>query len=96
MTTLTQTSTRMQLQLFESIIDKSELLVWSDHSYGTLLQADASKEFSSQNTLLVVRIRFLPVEIARNREGFNDEDYRKFRPMPNLGTCTLFIYIYQW
>uniref|UniRef100_A0A1A9WFH0 Polysacc_synt_4 domain-containing protein n=1 Tax=Glossina brevipalpis TaxID=37001 RepID=A0A1A9WFH0_9MUSC len=55
-----------------------------DYSYGTLLRANASKEFSSENALLVVRIQFLAVEIARNREGCNDEVYRKFRPPPKI------------
>lgn len=44
--------------------------------------ADASKEFSPENSLLVVRIQFLAIEIARNIEGYNDEVYRKFRPAP--------------
>ncbi|XP_073837403.1 protein PBDC1 [Musca autumnalis] len=53
-----------------------------DYSYGTLMRADASKEFSPENSLLVVRIQFLAIEIARNIEGYNDEVYRKFRPAP--------------
>lgn len=43
---------------------------------GTLIRTDASKEFSPENSILVVRIQFLAIEIARNREGFND-DIRK-------------------
>lgn len=53
-----------------------------DYSYGTLMRANASEEFSSDNSLLVVRIQFLAIEIARNREGCNDEVNRKFRPAP--------------
>ncbi|XP_075160509.1 protein PBDC1 [Haematobia irritans] len=53
-----------------------------DYSYGTLMRADASEEFSPENSLLVVRIQFLAIEIARNIEGHNDEVYRKFRPAP--------------
>lgn len=47
-----------------------------DFSMGTLIRTDASKEFSSENSILVVRIQFLAIEIARNREGCND-DIRK-------------------
>ncbi|XP_055385912.1 protein PBDC1 [Condylostylus longicornis] len=49
-------------------------------SYGTLLRCDASKEFSSDNSILVVRIQFLAIEIARNREGYNDIIREKFKP----------------
>jgi len=55
-----------------------------DYSYGTLMRADASKEFSEENSLLVVRIQFLAIEIARNREGLNDEVHEKCRPPPRL------------
>jgi hypothetical protein len=47
-----------------------------DFSMGTLIRADSKKEFSPDNSILVVRIQFLAFEIARNREGFND-DIRK-------------------
>lgn len=43
-----------------------------DFNYGTLLRADASKECGPDNSIFVVRIQFLAVEIARNREGCND------------------------
>lgn len=39
---------------------------------GTLIRADASKEFSPDNSILVVRVQWMAIEIARNREGFND------------------------
>lgn len=58
-----------------------------DYSYGTLIRADASKEFTPENSLLVVRIQFLALEIARNREGLNDEVYRKFRPPPRTSNA---------
>ncbi|XP_053954425.1 protein PBDC1 [Anastrepha ludens] len=53
-----------------------------DYNLGTLLRADASKGFVPENTLLAVRIQFLAIEIARNREGLNDEVHRKFHPPP--------------
>lgn len=50
-----------------------------DFSFGTLLRADASLDNSPENTLLVVRIQFLAIEIARNREGLNDQIRKKFK-----------------
>ncbi|XP_017474420.1 PREDICTED: protein PBDC1 [Rhagoletis zephyria] len=68
---------KIHWRLFAEKFNKLE-----DYAYGTLLRADASKEFTPENSLLVVRIQFLAIEIARNREGLNDEVHRKFRPPP--------------
>ncbi|KAL5289329.1 PBDC1 family protein [Megaselia abdita] len=58
-----------------------------DFSFGTLLRADASLDNSPENTLLVVRIQFLAIEIARNREGFNDSIRKKFKVVsPSLSS----------
>ncbi|KAK5649955.1 hypothetical protein RI129_000984 [Pyrocoelia pectoralis] len=43
-----------------------------DYSFGTLLRADASKNYDEQNSILVTRIQFYAIELARNREGVND------------------------
>lgn len=43
-----------------------------DYSYGTLIRSNSNLEFSQDNSMFVVRIQFLAIEIARNREGFND------------------------
>ncbi|XP_017001896.1 protein PBDC1 [Drosophila takahashii] len=51
-----------------------------DYSYGTLMRADASKEFSPDNSIFVFRVQFLAIEIARNREGLNDEVYKTYKP----------------
>ncbi|KAL1490549.1 hypothetical protein ABEB36_013225 [Hypothenemus hampei] len=53
--------------------------VVEDYSYGTLLRADASKDYSEENSILVTRIQFYAIEIARNREGINDLLRNKFR-----------------
>ncbi|ENN81939.1 protein PBDC1-like [Dendroctonus ponderosae] len=53
-----------------------------DYSYGTLLRSDALKDYSEENTILVTRIQFYAVEIARNREGVNDVLRAKFLPQP--------------
>ncbi|XP_058125264.1 protein PBDC1 [Anopheles ziemanni] len=50
-----------------------------DYSYGTLLRANADEEFRPENAILVVRIQFWAIEIARNREGHNDSIRKKFR-----------------
>lgn len=59
-----------------------------DYSYGTLMRANSAEEFSPENSILVVRIQFLAIEIARNREGCNDDVHRKFRPVPK-STATI-------
>lgn len=53
-----------------------------DFSYGTLMRADASQDFGPHNSILVVRIQFLAIEIARNREGLNDKIRYKYKPKP--------------
>lgn len=51
-----------------------------DYSFGTLMRADAKEEYSDKNTLLVPRIQFYAIEIARNREGVNDSIRKHFKP----------------
>ncbi|GAB1603950.1 protein PBDC1-like [Argonauta hians] len=43
-----------------------------EYNFGTLLRLDPSKEYNPENTTLVPKIQFLAIEIARNREGYND------------------------
>jgi len=43
-----------------------------DFNYGTLLRASSRGDVSPDNTIIVPRIQFLAIEIARNREGAND------------------------
>lgn len=43
-----------------------------DFSYGTLIRAQSQSEFTPDNSILLIRIQFLAIEIARNREGHND------------------------
>lgn len=50
-----------------------------DYSFGTLLRADASKDYTQANSILVSRIQFYAIELARNREGVNDEIRRVFK-----------------
>lgn len=43
-----------------------------DYNFASLLRIDSSKDYSDENTLVAPRIQFLAIEIARNREGFNN------------------------
>jgi len=49
---------------------------FEDYNYGTLLRLNSAKEYSEENCILVCRIQFLAVEIARNRKGSNDLVYQ--------------------
>ncbi|XP_052226298.1 protein PBDC1-like [Dreissena polymorpha] len=48
-----------------------------DFNMGTLIRVNSKEEFSEVNSTLVVRIQFLAIEIARNREGCNDAMKKK-------------------
>ncbi|GIY28705.1 protein PBDC1 [Caerostris extrusa] len=48
------------------------LSIVDDATFGTLVRIDSSKEYSEENTILVLRLQFLAIEIARNRHGLND------------------------
>lgn len=49
-----------------------------DFGYGSLIRVNANEDFGPDNSMLVVRIQFLAIEIARNREGYNDKIYKKY------------------
>ncbi|XP_026857548.2 protein PBDC1 isoform X1 [Electrophorus electricus] len=49
---------------FEGIVE--------DFNYGTLLRLDCQKDYTEENTIFATRIQFFAIEIARNREGYND------------------------
>ncbi|KAK6729983.1 hypothetical protein RB195_006807 [Necator americanus] len=55
-----------------------------DYSLGTLMRMEACKGYSEENTIVVPKIIYLAIEIARNLEGVNEklkleftEDHRK-------------------
>lgn len=50
-----------------------------DYSFGTLLRADAREDYSESNSILVTRIQFYAIELARNKEGVNDILRKKYR-----------------
>ena len=53
-----------------------------DYSLGSLLRLDSSKDYSEENTVITIKIQFLAIEIARNREHFNDSIRDNFKPTP--------------
>jgi len=48
-----------------------------DFNQGCLLRINYLGEYDQENTMLSQRIQYLAIEIARNREGLNDELYEK-------------------
>ncbi|XP_046565697.1 protein PBDC1-like [Haliotis rubra] len=44
-----------------------------DYNYGTLVRLDSAKDYSEENSILGLRIQFLAIEIARDREGHNSQ-----------------------
>ncbi|NXR88964.1 PBDC1 protein, partial [Hypocryptadius cinnamomeus] len=59
--------------------------VVEDFNFGTLLRLDARGKYSEENTIFATRIQFLAIEIARNREGCNDEVHRRAREEGTAG-----------
>ncbi|XP_043520766.1 protein PBDC1 [Frieseomelitta varia] len=51
-----------------------------DYSFGTLLRAECEGDYSEENSILTTRIQFYAIELARNREGFNDGIRKKYKP----------------
>nr|CAG4642163.1 EOG090X0HAI [Eurycercus lamellatus] len=51
-----------------------------DYNYATLIRLDSSKEYSEANSIIVPRVQFLAIELARNKEGYNDSIRINFKP----------------
>ena len=49
----------------------------ADYNQGCLLRISHLGEYNEDNTMLSTRIQYLAVEIARNREGLNDQLYEQ-------------------
>jgi len=45
-----------------------------DFNFGTLLRLNVQEEYGAENTIIVPRIQFFAIEIARNREGIYATD----------------------
>jgi len=48
-----------------------------DFNFGTMLRKNADTEYTEEDTILVVRMQFYAIEIARNRKGLNDWVFEK-------------------
>ncbi|KAI9688945.1 MAG: hypothetical protein M1822_000682 [Bathelium mastoideum] len=51
-----------------------------DYNFGTILRSNPAFEYGEKETILVVRMQFYAIEIARNRQGLNDWIYEKNHP----------------
>ena len=51
-------------QKYEKIVD--------NYNLGVLIRQNCRGEYSEDNTIFAIRIQWLAIEIARNREGFNE------------------------
>ncbi|KAL0225042.1 hypothetical protein RCL1_002954 [Eukaryota sp. TZLM3-RCL] len=54
------------------------MMAWKDafpdnYHFLTLVRLDSHKDYSEENTTVVPRIQFIAIELARCREGFNDD-----------------------
>ncbi|KAH9376567.1 protein PBDC1 [Haemaphysalis longicornis] len=55
---------------FENIVE--------DFNFATLVRLDSEEDYAEENTTLVPRVQFYAIEIARNREGCNDNIRDKY------------------
>ena len=53
-----------------------------DYSFATLIRLDSSGEYEEENSVIVTKIQFYAIELARNREGHNSSVRHKFKPKP--------------
>ena len=53
-----------------------------DYSFATLLRLDAAGDYSEENSIIVTKVQFYAIELARNREGHNDGVRGNFKPTP--------------
>merc|ERR1719153_35826 len=44
-----------------------------DYNFGTLLRLDPSDDYTEKNSCFALRVQFLAIEIARNKEGKNQK-----------------------
>ena len=60
---------------------------FQDYNFGTLLRLDPKEGYTSENTCFALRVQFLAIEIARNKEGANNTIYRNSKPKAG-GCCS--------
>lgn len=54
-----------------------------NYNFGTLLRCNCEQDYSEENSILTTRIQFYAIELARNREGYNDNIRNLFKPKQN-------------
>ena len=74
--------TDVEKDKWRKFIDENQNLV-EDYNFGTLLRNDSSQSYSEENSFFVVRLVFVVIEIARNREGHNKIIYDNKDMIPN-------------
>ena len=42
-----------------------------DYNFGSLLRLDPAEDYTEKNTCFALRVQYLAIEIARNKEGKN-------------------------
>merc|ERR1711972_483722 len=50
-----------------------------DFNFGTLLRINPAEDYTSENTIFALRVQFLAIEIARNKEGQNKTIYENMK-----------------
>ena len=53
-----------------------------DYSFATLLRLDSKGDYTEENSIVVTKVQFYAVEVARNREGHNDRVRSLHKPKP--------------
>merc|ERR1711962_436921 len=48
-----------------------------DYNFGTLLRLDPSEDYTEKNSCFALRVQFLAIEIARNKEGKNQKIFEE-------------------
>ncbi|WVQ83138.1 hypothetical protein IAT38_005276 [Cryptococcus sp. DSM 104549] len=48
-----------------------------DYNFGTLVRRNSDELYSEVNSVLVTRVQFFAIEIARNKAGLNDKVYNE-------------------
>merc|ERR1719219_3144044 len=51
-----------------------------DFSFATLIRLNSSQDYEEVNSVIVTKIQFYAIELARNREGHNDQIRHNFKP----------------
>ena len=53
-----------------------------DFSFATLLRLDSTQDYSEANSIISTKVQFYAIELARNREGHNQDIRANFKPVP--------------